>query len=94
MSAMSKLDIDNQNNDPSRCFKGPTLTNHGKILVLKGFRKKHKWTQVQAAETMGYPSHWSWSDYESGKTRVPGQLLRHIEHYNGMHNLIYTNENS
>jgi len=94
MSKMSELDIEDQNNNPDRCFKGPTLTNHGKILVIQDFRKKHNFNKVQAAEILGYPSSSSWRDYESGRTKVPGQLLRHIEHYTALHKLIYANNNS
>jgi len=94
MSHMSKLDIDEQNKDPERCFKGPTLTNHGKILVLKELRKKNKWSQERASKVFGYTSYCSWRDYESGRTKVPGQLLRSIEHYVALHKLIYANNNS
>ena len=93
MSRMSEKDIEAQNANPDRAFKSPTLTKHGKILVLKSFREKHKWNKTQAAHIMGYVSPGSWLDYESGRTPVPGQLLRHIEHYNALHKLIYANNN-
>ena len=73
-------------------YPQPTLTNHDKVQVLIDFRKKHNWTKSFAAETMGYVSPSSWLDYESGRTKVPGQLLRHIEHYNALHKMIYVNE--
>lgn len=72
-------------------FKQPTLTNHGKILILQSFREKYNFNKSQAAATMGYVSPQSWLDYESGRTLVPGQLLRHIEHYNALHKLVYVN---
>ena len=78
-------------NKSARAFKEPTLTNHGKILILVSFREKHKFNKSQAAATMGYVSSASWRDYENGRTKVPSHLLRHIEHYNALHALVYVN---
>ena len=93
MSRMSEKDIDAQNNNPERAFKSPALNKETKIQVLRDFRAKHNFNKSQAARTLGYVSSGSWLDYEKGRTPVPGQLLRHIEHYNALHKLIYTNNN-
>jgi hypothetical protein len=68
------------------------MNNDKKRELLRAFRNKYNLTQRGAAELLRHKYN-NWKAYESGRVRVPDNLVRHIEHYHLARRLMYANEN-
>ena len=53
------------------------------LYIIKSFRKRHKLSQSQAANALGYNLR-TWQNYEQGNAKIPQHLIKHIEHYDSL----------